>query len=119
MSAALLRQARQLRREVEAMTGMGDLPPGFTKQLVGQLSDPACDLRLFGEHCLKIRTKAGGIKPLILNRPQQFLHAKLEEQRLRTGKVRALILKGRQEGCSTYVEGRFYKAVTRRNGVRA
>jgi hypothetical protein len=46
------------------------------------------------------------------------LHKRLEKQRRETGKVRALILKGRQEGCSTYVTGRFYWRSTHRRGVR-
>ncbi len=33
--------------------------------------------------------------------------------------MRALILKARQPGCSTYVEGRYYWKVTQRRGVRA
>ena len=35
-----------------------------------------------------------------------------------TGKVRALILKGRQQGCSTYVAARFYHRVTQHPGRR-
>ena len=33
--------------------------------------------------------------------------------------MRAIILKGRQQGVSTYVEGRFYWQTTHRKGVRA
>jgi hypothetical protein len=116
--AALLRAVRQLRREAEAMVGTS-LPDGLTEKDISRLRDPDCDLVTFAERCLKIRTKAGGIKPLVLNRPQTFLHERLEEQRRKTGKVRALILKGRQEGCSTYVEARFYKHVIQNHGVRA
>jgi hypothetical protein len=54
---------------------------------------------------------------LLLNRVQRHLHERIEEQRQRTGKVRAIILKGRQEGCSTYVEGRFFWKVIHRRGV--
>jgi hypothetical protein len=38
---------------------------------------------------------------------------------LRTLGVRALILKGRQQGCSTYVEGRFYWRLTHQRGAKA
>lgn len=69
--------------------------------------------------CLKIRTKAGAIAPLELNTAQKYIHSKVEEQRAKTGKVRAIILKGRQQGCSTYIEGRLYWRVTHTRGVRA
>lgn len=72
----------------------------------------------YAARCLKIRTKSGSIEPLILNRVQQHLHKRIEEQCRDTGKVRALILKGRQEGCSTYVTGRFYWRSTHRKGIR-
>lgn len=68
---------------------------------------------------LFIRTKAGEIAPLELNAVQKKLHARLEAQKRKTGRVRALILKARQPGVSTYVEGRFYWLVSGRRGVRA
>src|SRR6266481_2390397 len=73
----------------------------------------------YAERCLLIRTKAGGLVPFKLNRVQTHLHERIEDQVKRTGKVRVIILKGRQEGCSTYVEGRFYWKVTHKTGVRA
>jgi hypothetical protein len=57
------------------------------------------DFPHFATKCLKIRTKEGQILPFTLNRAQLYIHAKLEEQKAMTGKVRALILKGRQQGC--------------------
>jgi hypothetical protein len=77
------------------------------------------DFPYYAEHCLRIRTKAGAIKPFTLNRVQAYLHERLEKQLAETGKIRALILKGRQEGCSTYCEGRFYHKTTWSRGVRA
>ncbi|OWJ67482.1 hypothetical protein [Inquilinus limosus] len=76
------------------------------------------DFAHYAAKCLRIRTKAGTVEPLNLNEPQQYLHKRLEEQLGRTGKVRAIILKGRQQGCSTYVGGRFYHQVTHSRGVR-
>ena len=73
----------------------------------------------FATKCLKIRSKDGQIQPFELNRAQLYIHAKLEEQRNRTGKVRAVILKGRQQGCSTLVGGRFYHQVIHRHGTQA
>ena len=73
----------------------------------------------FAEACLQIRTKAGAVAPLKLNKAQQYLHECLEQQRSDTGKVRAIILKGRQQGCSTYVEARYYWRTIFRSGVRS
>lgn len=58
----------------------------------------------------------GPLTPFLLNRAQEYIHKRLEEQLRKTGKIRALILKGRQQGCSTYTEGRFYHKATRFSG---
>ena len=63
----------------------------------------------FGRDCLQIRTKSGSIEPLLLNKVQQECHRQLEAQRREKGYVRALILKGRQPGISTYVAARYYR----------
>lgn len=76
------------------------------------------DFEHYATKCLRIRSKAGTIEPLALNRAQQHLHNELERQRAKTGRVRALVLKGRQQGVSTYIGGRFYHAVTHRKGQR-
>lgn len=68
---------------------------------------------------LKIKTKGGGIVPFTLNRGQQYLHEKVEEQRRRIGRVRAIIVKGRQQGISTYIEGRLYWKTSILRGKRA
>ena len=62
----------------------------------------------YAAKCLKIRSKSGAIEPFTLNRAQQHIHQQIEQQKGQTGKVRALVLKGRQQGCSTYVGGRYY-----------
>ena len=77
------------------------------------------DFPFYAEHCLKIRPKAGGLVPLRLNRVQRTVHDRLEEQVRETGRVRALILKARQPGVSTYVEGRYFWHVTKRAGIQA
>lgn len=76
-------------------------------------------LPLFAEHFLSIRTKSGAIKQFELNRAQVYLHDRLEEQLSKTGRVRALILKGRQQGCSTYVQARFFHKVITTKGKKA
>ena len=74
------------------------------------------DYEFYARNCLKIRTKSGAIAPLTFNRAQRYIHERIEEQRQQTGRVRALILKGRQQGCSTYVGGRFYHRTTMLTG---
>lgn len=60
--------------------------------------------------CLKIIGKTGGEAiPLELNRAQMYAHNLIEDQLKRTGKVRAIIIKGRQQGFSTWIAGRFFK----------
>tara|TARA_R110000751_G_scaffold26693_1_gene71168 strand:+ start:871 stop:2418 length:1548 start_codon:yes stop_codon:yes gene_type:complete len=76
------------------------------------------DFIYYADSSLKIRTKDGDIKKLELNKAQLYVHAQIEDQLKQTGKVRALVLKGRQQGVSTYVEGRYYWKVTHRKGVR-
>lgn len=76
------------------------------------------DYELFAREFLRIRTKSGAIVPLVFNRAQRHIHERLEEQKAKTGKVRAMILKGRQQGCSTYIGGRFYHRCSRNGGLR-
>jgi len=76
-------------------------------------------LPLFAHNFLKIRTKSGAIEPFIFNRAQNYLHERLEAQKSNIGKVRALILKGRQQGCSTYVQARDFHLVSTRRGKKA
>jgi len=78
------------------------------------------DFPHYAVKCLKIRPKdpRGGPQPFVLNHAQEYLHQRFEAQRERTGKVRALVLKGRQQGISTYIGGRFYHRVTHTKGVR-
>ena len=77
------------------------------------------DFEFYARNCLKVRSKSGEVKPLLLNKAQLFIHACIEEQKRKTGQVRSIILKGRQQGVSTYVEGRYYWQTTHRKGVRA
>ncbi len=66
------------------------------------------DFELYAKINLKIKDKDGELKPFLFNMPQKFLHAAIEKQLAEKGKVRILGLKGRQQGFSTYTEGRFY-----------
>lgn len=71
---------------------------------------------LFAKRFLKIRLKKGLIAPFELNKAQLYAHMIIEEQRRKIGKVRVVIIKGRQQGFSTYIGGRFYKITTERIG---
>ncbi len=77
------------------------------------------DFEFFAKSCLFIRTKSGSVVPFQLNQAQRFLHERLEEQRARTGKVRAIVLKGRQLGASTYIQGRYYWRLWGGKGLKA
>jgi hypothetical protein len=77
------------------------------------------DFPRYAKACLKIRTKSGEIHPLVLNTAQQYIHNRLEEQLAKTGKIRAICLKGRQQGCSTYSEARLYWRTSLNKGKRA
>lgn len=77
------------------------------------------DLEAFAADCLTIRPKTGGDMLLRFNEVQRLLHQRLEAQKAATGKVRALVLKARQPGISTYVEARYYHRTSRSRGLRA
>jgi hypothetical protein len=77
------------------------------------------DFEFFARNVLRIRTKTGEVKPFVLNRAQRFLHERLEDQRRKGGKVRAIVLKGRQLGASTYIQGRFYWRLWGGQGLKA
>lgn len=74
---------------------------------------------LYAEKVLKIRTKAGEILPFKINGAQRRVHELVQGQLRDVGKVRVLLLKARQLGMSTLVEGRFFWRVTNRSGVKA
>lgn len=74
------------------------------------------DLLALARDCLKIRDKAGEVEPLVLNDAQQELHTQLERQLADKGWVRTLVLKGRQQGISTYTAARFYGKTTLKKG---
>lgn len=71
------------------------------------------DLTKFAPSFFKIADKSGQIIPFQFNRAQIYIHQRIEDQLQRLGYVRALILKGRQQGCSTYIQARyFHRALT-------
>ena len=81
------------------------------------------DFEYYAPRCLKIITKKdefgrADVRSFALNSAQRLLHRKVEEQKAQKGYVRAIVLKGRQQGCSTYVQGRFYWKTTNNGGEK-
>ena len=64
----------------------------------------------FAQEQIKIITKdtTQGFIPFKFNRAQEIITEQLEAQRKETGRVRAIILKARQQGISTYCAGRVF-----------
>ncbi len=77
------------------------------------------DFEFYSEQVLKIRTKSQGVMPFAMNDAQRYVHAVAEKQLKEKGYIRIVVLKGRQMGLSTYIEGRFYWKVSHKLGVRA
>lgn len=76
-------------------------------------------LPLFSELFFVIRSKNGNPVKFKLNKAQLYIHARLEAQLKETGKVRAVLLKGRQQGCSTLIQARFLHRVITTRGKKA
>lgn len=72
----------------------------------------------YAPRVLKIRSKDKGVIPFTLNDAQIHLHKIAERQLKKFGWVRIIVLKGRQQGCSTYIEGRFYWKASHQKGQR-
>lgn len=68
------------------------------------------DLPFYAQSCLKIanKKKAGELTPFVFNRAQRYVESILNKQLQDTGMVRAIVLKGRQYGGSTHIQGRFF-----------
>lgn len=116
--------AAPFRRVVRSAPGKpATLPPSLPPLPADKqraLARLVLDFPVFAMECLRILPKAGGAPvPFVLNEAQRFLHGKIEEQLASTGKVRVIVLKGRQQGISTYTEGRYYWRVSHQRGKRA
>ncbi len=73
----------------------------------------------FAKNFLIIHDKSGMQRKFEFNRAQLYIHERLEAQLQATGKVRALILKGRQQGVSTLVQARFFHRIVTNKGKKA
>jgi hypothetical protein len=101
---------------VAASASERSLTSSLTADQLSKLARLNNDFEYFARACLKVRSKSGQVLPFVLNRAQVRLHEKLQEQERRTGKVRAVIVKGRQMGASTYIQGRFFWKMWRKQG---
>lgn len=75
------------------------------KHLVSLLKN----LEVYGETCLTIRNKDAQLVPFRMNDAQKIVHQALKKQFKETGRNRAIVLKARQEGVSTYTAARFFR----------
>ena len=74
------------------------------------------DLPFYAKNFLRIIDKQGNRVPFVFNKSQLEVHKRLERQLKETGRIRALVLKSRQLGISTYSEARlFWRSVTNKN----
>ena len=80
------------------------------KEKRAKLREYQSDFSLFAEEQVKIITKGAteGFVPFKLNAAQVEITKRLSKQLEETGKVRAIILKARQQGISTYCAGRVF-----------
>lgn len=76
------------------------------------------DFEFYAKHSVKIRTKSGEIVPLLLNRVQQRFVERVIGQFETTGKLRFVVLKGRQQGLSTVISALIYWWVSQRKGQK-
>ncbi len=70
---------------------------------------------LYSKNVLRLVDKSGELTRFRLNPAQQRLHDEIERQKAERGYVRVIILKARQMGFSTYVQGRFFWQTTQRH----
>ena len=75
-----------------------------------KLTEYEKDFQLFSKEQIKILTKDSslGFVPFEFNEAQRIVDDKIRKQLEETGRVRAIILKGRQMGLSTYATGRVF-----------
>jgi len=74
---------------------------------------------LYAKNVLRIINKESEVVPFVMNRGQMLAHKMIEKQNAQQGRVRALMIKARQVGMSTYTEGRFFQKVTGRYNANA
>lgn len=86
-------------------------PLGDRSKLLETLQRFRDDMEAYASLVLRIRDKGANLRPLDANFAQRYVERKLEAQRKDTGRVRAIVLKARQEGVSTWTAARFFRRV--------
>jgi hypothetical protein len=83
------------------------------------------DYEYYAEQALKIKPKdkndpevVKGLVPFRFNTAQRYLHWALNKQMREIGRNRAFVLKGRQQGCSTYIEGLYFHDTSMNYGIK-
>src|SRR5512141_913046 len=102
--------ARRSWRRCCAPSTLG-LPMGTETQRIADVRRFRKDLGFYSESTLRIRTKAATLVPLQFNFAQRTVHANITRQLETEGRVRAIVLKARQEGVSTYAAARFFRRI--------
>lgn len=77
------------------------------------------DFNFFANNFLKIRTKIQSVDNFILNKEQLYINKILKHQQESTGKIKVLILKGRQVGVTTLAAARNYYFTLTNKGVKS
>lgn len=90
---------------------------GLNRDIVLNLAWVTSDPMLFCRTILKIQDKMGRIAPLSFNDAQMELYREYMKQRKEARPVRIIILKARQMGFSTAVEGMFYWHTTNNENI--
>lgn len=90
------------------------------KQEIDKLrSEFLINFQFYAAKCLKIRTKANGIQPFLLNSVQLDLNNRIDNALRMQGRVRFVILKARQMGVSTFVNARFFHRTSFEPGTKS
>jgi hypothetical protein len=83
------------------------------------------DFEYYAPRALKIKPKdknhpgiVKGLIPFSFNTAQRYLRWRLETQKRLIGKNRAFVLKGRQQGCSTYIQGDYFHETSMNYGIK-
>jgi hypothetical protein len=76
-------------------------------------------LSLIEDGFMKIKTKAGGLETLTLNRAQKYVLNIIKVCLAKSKPIRLIILKARQLGCSTLIEAILYAFTSQRSNLNA
>lgn len=79
--------------------------------LAKQVAEYRADLGAYALRELKIVTKQAALVPLELNFAQRFVQERLSAQMREQGRIRAIVLKARQEGISTLAAARNFRRI--------